>query len=116
MVHSVSRQGDGEVTITNVAYAGGNQYFYFKIIQSHDDDEGTDRVWTAPVWFEPNVVTPPVPSGPSTLRLSVDRVKGGSHNHEHRRPGRNVDRLEIEKRPGKPVKPAIETAFGGAVV
>lgn len=74
LVGVATQQGDGEVQITSVPYAGGPQYFYLKIIQSHDDDEGQDRAWTAPVWFEPSANTP-IPSGTATLSLVVDRVK-----------------------------------------
>jgi hypothetical protein len=85
-VRTASREGNGSVSIANIKYTGGRQYFYFKIIQRNDDDE-QDRVWTAPVWFEPgpdNVPPPPLrpdspppPNDPATpvgLTLSVDRA------------------------------------------
>jgi hypothetical protein len=38
-------------TIADVAYSGGAQFIYFKIVQSSEDG-GPDRAWTAPVWFD----------------------------------------------------------------
>ena len=71
-VRIATREGNGEILINDVPYTGGQQYFYFKIIQTNDDD-AEDRVWTAPVWFEPNAITEP-PIIPAMLTLSVDRV------------------------------------------
>jgi hypothetical protein len=67
MVSSVSRDGDGQGVIEDIAFSGEAQFFYFKIIQ-RDEDDNEDRAWTAPIWFENQapaggtaapVVTPP---------------------------------------------------------
>jgi hypothetical protein len=65
-------EGDGSVEIHGVRYSGGNQYFFLKVIQSDDDGELKDRVWTAPIWFEPNA---PAPAEISQVSLSVDLVR-----------------------------------------
>lgn len=44
-----------------IRYGGGHEYFFFKIIQ-HAEHGPNDRVWTAPIWFEPaGELLPPVP-------------------------------------------------------
>lgn len=74
VVRIVNQQGDGNVNITGVTYPGGDWYLFFKIIQLHDDVEpGDDRVWTAPVWFEPST-TLPAPGGAVSVALTVDLV------------------------------------------
>lgn len=64
--------GNGTLTIPGLSYTGGAQYVYLRITQGFDDDDGRDRVWTAPVWFEPNA-TLPAPAGRSSVTLVVDR-------------------------------------------
>ncbi|MEK6688697.1 MAG: lamin tail domain-containing protein, partial [Gemmatimonadota bacterium] len=68
----VAASGNGMVTIPGLTYAGGAQYVYLRITQGHDEVDGQERVWTAPVWFEPGA-TIPAPSGGSSIALSVDR-------------------------------------------
>lgn len=71
IIKTVTVNGDSTVEIDGITYDGGRQYIFFKIIQSHDDAEGEDRAWTAPVWFEPG--------GPSegvfAVSLSVDLAR-----------------------------------------
>jgi hypothetical protein len=68
----VVASGNGMVTIPGLTYAGGAQYVYLRITQGYDEVDGQERVWTAPVWFEPGA-TLPAPSGGSSIALSVDR-------------------------------------------
>ncbi len=65
--------GNSQVVINGLSYSGGAQYVFLRITQSFDDTDGRDRVWTAPVWFEPGAVAP-TPGGQSAITLSVDRV------------------------------------------
>lgn len=51
-------EGNGTLTISDVSYGGGEQYFFVKVTQTDQDAELRDRVWLAPVWFEP------APGGP----------------------------------------------------
>ena len=52
MVSSVTTSsGGGSGTVEDVAFSGEAQFFFFKVIQFNEDGE-TDRVWTAPVWFQ----------------------------------------------------------------
>lgn len=37
--------------IQNVRYGGGNQYVFFRVTQS-GEEEADDSAWTAPVWLE----------------------------------------------------------------
>jgi hypothetical protein len=52
--HQFTFENNGSFTLDGIKYAGGNQYFFLKITQTNPDGEEEDRVWTAPVWFEPN--------------------------------------------------------------
>lgn len=70
---AVGHAGNGTVAIDHVTYGGGSQYVFLRITQSSDDDDGLDRAWTAPVWFEPGGPAPP-PAGGSAVTLAVDRV------------------------------------------
>jgi hypothetical protein len=67
--------GDGMHTLANVNYAGGEQYFFLKVLQSNDDHDEEDRVWSAPVWFEPSA-TPslpaPSPAPAPTMNVSLE--------------------------------------------
>jgi hypothetical protein len=72
VVHTSSAERDATTTIDAVTYAGGAQYVFLRITQSHDDDAGADSAWTAPVWIEAGGV--PDPGGPSAITLSVDLV------------------------------------------
>jgi len=76
IVRTGTRDGDGSLTITGLRYEGGDQYVFLRITQQHDDVTQGDRVWTAPVWFEPNGVSPaPMPQPPApALVLLVDLV------------------------------------------
>lgn len=56
-IEQVMFDGDGTLSIPHLRYLGGNTYFLFRITQfAADDDTGADadRVWLAPVWFEPD--------------------------------------------------------------
>jgi hypothetical protein len=50
-------------SIEGVRFANEHQYLFFKITQTNEDED-SDRAWTAPVWFEAS--GPVSPSGPST--------------------------------------------------
>lgn len=39
-------------TIDDVTYDGGTQYFFFRVRQFQEDGD-PQRLWTAPIWFEP---------------------------------------------------------------
>jgi hypothetical protein len=48
-----THEGGGTLTISDVRYGGGEQYFFVKVTQTDQDSELRDRAWLAPVWFEP---------------------------------------------------------------
>jgi hypothetical protein len=67
VIRQQTHTGNGTVTITNVTYQGGDQYFFVKVTQTDEADQ-QDRAWLAPVWFEPATATPsptptPTPGG-----------------------------------------------------
>ena len=64
--------GNSQTTVAGLTYGGGAQYVFLRITQGHDDEDGRERVWTAPVWFEPSA-TLPVPTGRSSVVMAVDR-------------------------------------------
>lgn len=70
----VTANGNAQFTINGLTYGGGAQYVFLRITQSFDDTDGRDKVWTAPVWFEPGGAAPAPPSGQSSVTLTVDRV------------------------------------------
>lgn len=75
VVRVATRQGNGSLSISGVTYNGGAQYVFLRLTQTTpedvDFDEG-DRLWTAPVWFEPGGVAPVVT--PVSVTLVVDRA------------------------------------------
>lgn len=48
-----THEGNGTLSITDVSYGGGEQYFFVKVTQTDQDSELRDHAWLAPVWFEP---------------------------------------------------------------
>jgi hypothetical protein len=71
IVKTFTANGNGTFSFTGIPYTGGERYFFFRITQAHDDVAGQDRVWTAPVWFEPTGSLPSPPP-PTVLTLDVD--------------------------------------------
>ncbi|MEE8154665.1 MAG: CehA/McbA family metallohydrolase [Phycisphaerales bacterium] len=71
------RTGNGTFILNGITYAGGEQYFFLKIRQTDDDHVEVDRVWTAPVWFEPDGATSPptVPALTLEVNLSTERAR-----------------------------------------
>lgn len=69
-----TQEGDGTLTISDVPYGGGEQYFFAKVTQIDQDSELRDRAWLAPVWFEPSTGGPEMmAAGPPTLvSLALD--------------------------------------------
>jgi hypothetical protein len=52
LVNSVSiPSGGGSGEISDVAFSGEPQYFFFKVTQ-FDEDGREDHAWTAPIWFQ----------------------------------------------------------------
>ena len=61
VVRQHTHTGNGTLTISDITYSGGEQYFFLKITQ-HDEGGQDDRAWLAPVWFEPTGTPDPTPS------------------------------------------------------
>jgi hypothetical protein len=73
VIQEIEFEGNREITINNLQYTGGRQYFFLKISQTDDDGIEIDHAWLAPVWFEPGM--PGAPGSPNTsmiLTLTVN--------------------------------------------
>lgn len=99
MVNSVTLPtGGGTGTIQDVAFDGGAEYFFFKIVQVGEGGD-RDHAWTAPVWFQsqpedggvPPVVIPEPPVGDqavasrrsNTFHLSADCLDAQRIRHDN---------------------------------
>ena len=63
--------GNGTFTLDGISYDEGSQYFFLKITQTDDDAVEVDRVWVAPVWFEPNAASGTLIAPELTLRVNL---------------------------------------------
>ena len=54
VVEQVHAEDDGGFAVDGITYTGGDQYLFLRITQTDQDESHEDRVWVAPVWFEPN--------------------------------------------------------------
>ena len=69
-----THEGNGTLTISDVPYGGGDQYFFVKVTQTDQDSELRDRAWLAPVWFEPSIGGPETfaAAPPTLVSLALD--------------------------------------------
>lgn len=71
VVKQHTHSGNGTLTVSDVAYQGGDQYVFLKITQ-RDEGGQQDRAWLAPVWFEPGGATPDPGPGPAGANVTLD--------------------------------------------
>ena len=97
LVRTQSVTGNGTHTITGVTYQGGAQYVYLRVRQADGN-----RAWTAPVWFEPEGVSPDN-GDEGDLCIARRRRAGGNrahYQHEHAVVG--AGGIQTRQRPREP--------------
>ena len=81
---AVGNTSTGEVlSLGGVHFSGNGQYLLLEITQVNEvDEDNSDQVWTAPVWFESGTTTPATGGQPRLVSVLPNSVSPESENEE----------------------------------
>jgi hypothetical protein len=81
VAESIPLAAEGAFHVSGVSYSGSSQYVFLKVTQ-FSEHGGTDRAWTAPVWFDGTQSAPAAPSVALRLASILPNPQGSDLENE----------------------------------